>query len=82
MRRLGESNKAESIYLTDVPESWRYQINGFTYPPDCTMALTFKWLCNQEDFQKLVLDSQVLADVSLVDAWHFIEAAIKILEEN
>ncbi|MEO0843097.1 MAG: hypothetical protein AAFX46_10675 [Cyanobacteria bacterium J06636_27] len=29
-----------------------------------TIALTFKCLCNQEDFQKLVLDTQMLADVS------------------
>jgi hypothetical protein len=45
-------------------------------------ALTFECIWNQEDFQKLVLDSQMLADVSLVDAWQGIEAAIKILEEN
>ncbi|MEO1761736.1 MAG: hypothetical protein AAFR83_07145 [Cyanobacteria bacterium J06629_18] len=32
------------------------------------MALTFKWLCNQEDFQRLVKESQMLADVSLTDA--------------
>ena len=47
-----------------------------------TIALTFEYLCNQEDFQKLVLDTQMLADVSLTDAWQGIEAAIKILEEN
>mgnify|MGYP001796888731 CR=1 FL=1 len=46
------------------------------------MALTFKCLCNQKDFQKLALDTQMLADVSLTDAWQGIEAAIKILEEN
>lgn len=47
-----------------------------------TIALTFECLCNQEDFQKLVLDSQMLTDISLVDAWQGIEAAIKLLEEN
>ena len=47
-----------------------------------TIALTFEYLCYQEDFQKLVLDSQMLTDISLVDAWQGIEAAIKLLEEN
>lgn len=47
-----------------------------------TIALTFECIWNQEDFQKLVLDTQMLADVSLTDAWQGIEAAIKILEEN
>ena len=47
-----------------------------------SMALTFECIWNQEDFQQLALDSQVLADVSLTDAWQGIEAAIKILEEN
>ena len=40
------------------------------------IALTFECIWNQEDFQKLVLDSQMLADVSLADAWQGIEAAI------
>ena len=47
-----------------------------------SMALTFECIWNQEDFQKLVLDSQMLNDISLVDAWQGIESAIKILEEN
>ena len=33
-----------------------------------TIALTFECLCNQEDFQRLVKESQMLADVSLTDA--------------
>ena len=40
------------------------------------IALTFECIWNQEDFQKLVIDSQMLADVSLADAWQGIEAAI------
>jgi hypothetical protein len=45
-------------------------------------ALTFECIWNQEDFQKLVLDSQMLADISLADAWQGIEAAIKLRSEN
>ena len=47
-----------------------------------SMALTFECIWNKEDFQKLALDTQMLADVSLTDAWQGIEAAIKLLEEN
>ncbi|MEO0685442.1 MAG: hypothetical protein AAFV71_14630 [Cyanobacteria bacterium J06633_8] len=46
------------------------------------IALTFECLSNQSDFQQLAQDSQALADVSLVDAWQGIEAAISILEND
>ncbi|MEO1187360.1 MAG: hypothetical protein AAFX46_23055 [Cyanobacteria bacterium J06636_27] len=47
-----------------------------------TIALTFECLSNQSDFKQLAEDSQVLADVSITDAWQGIESAIQILESN
>lgn len=47
-----------------------------------TIAITFECLSNQEDWMQLVRDSQVLADISLIDAWQGIEASIRILETD